>query len=335
MKNSPRVLLVTHRLKEYWASDYGRARVVRIVAPETLKLPPAFRQQTRAMQFALAIYARFIAGSFDLVICVDRHLALAFGMVKQLTALKTPVMAYQFILPDNDDSSRKLLASAWDRMASGGLDTTIVNSSHEVRIYADRLSPKTRLEFVPIAAGPEVFETFRPAASSLTIFSGGSALRDYETLLRAASGNTYRVEIVARQPSDVGTLAGASNVRVRYNLPYLEFLQEMATATIVVIPLRHTERAAGQGTIIYAQAMSKAVIASDVPGVRDYIEHGVTGWLVNPGDADGLRRAIRLLADDEELRRRLESASRHYAVANYSYQAYDRRIGLIIEATIP
>jgi hypothetical protein len=323
-------LLLTHRLKEYWASEYGRARVTKVLTPDVFKSAFSWRWPTRAMQFALALYARPQAGDFDVVICVERHLALAFGLVKRLTGLKTPVIAYQFILPDKDDAERKRLAAQWDRAASSGLTKIVVNSSHEAASYVSRLSPKVSLEFAPIAAGPEVFEMSAPVPTSPTIFSGGIAMRDYATLIRVMEDAQYRVEIVARHPNDLPQLPMPPNSRVRFNLPYLEFLREMSSATAVVIPLRHTERAAGQGTIIYAQAMGKAVIASDVPGLRDYIQHGATGLLVKPESEDDLREAIYLLLTNDELRCKIESASRQYALQNYSYHSYDQHMARII-----
>lgn len=285
------------------------------------------------MQFALALYVCPQASNFDVVICVERHLALAFGLIKQLTGLTTPVIAYQFILPDKGDAGRKLFAATWDRVASGGLARIIVNSSHEASTYTSRVSPKTRLEFVPIAAGPEVFGTVQVPAAQPTIFSGRAAARDYATLLDAVQADPWYTEIVARHPDNLGRASLPTHARVRYNLPYLEFLREMAAATLVVIPLRRTERAAGQGTIIYAQAMGKAVITSDVPGVHDYIQHGATGLLVKPESPHELREAIRQLWADDTLRLRLETTARQYALENYSYQSYDRHMARIIEET--
>ena len=44
--------------------------------------------------------------------------------------------------------------------------------------------------------------------------------------------------------------------------------------------------------VIEAQAMGRPVIASDLGGPVETVEHGVTGWRVPPGDADALAAAI-------------------------------------------
>jgi glycosyltransferase involved in cell wall biosynthesis len=44
--------------------------------------------------------------------------------------------------------------------------------------------------------------------------------------------------------------------------------------------------------VIEAQAMGRPVIAADLGGPVETVEHGTSGWLVPPGDADALAAAI-------------------------------------------
>jgi glycosyltransferase involved in cell wall biosynthesis len=53
-----------------------------------------------------------------------------------------------------------------------------------------------------------------------------------------------------------------------------------------------TEPEAFGRVVIEAQAMARPVIASDLGGPTETVEHGVTGWRVAPGDADVLAAAI-------------------------------------------
>ncbi len=61
-------------------------------------------------------------------------------------------------------------------------------------------------------------------------------------------------------------------------------------------------------TVLEALALGRAVIATDVAGVRDLIEHEESGWVVPPGDPGALERAIEELVDDPERRQRLGRA---------------------------
>jgi phosphatidyl-myo-inositol alpha-mannosyltransferase len=55
------------------------------------------------------------------------------------------------------------------------------------------------------------------------------------------------------------------------------------------------------------------VVASDIPGYRDVVRHGVDGLLSPPGDALELAEALRKLALDSELRGRMALAARERA----------------------
>jgi len=69
------------------------------------------------------------------------------------------------------------------------------------------------------------------------------------------------------------------------------------TAALDVAVLPSYREAQGL-TILEAMALSRPVVASNVGGIPEMIEDGVTGLLVEPHDADGLARAItRLLVD--------------------------------------
>lgn len=59
-------------------------------------------------------------------------------------------------------------------------------------------------------------------------------------------------------------------------------------------------------SIMEAYSLGKPVISSDVGGVSELVEHGISGWLVDPGSVGSLSRALRELVslDPAELERR-------------------------------
>ncbi len=57
--------------------------------------------------------------------------------------------------------------------------------------------------------------------------------------------------------------------------------------------------------LLEAMAAGCPVVASDIPGYREVVRHGVEGLLVPPGDEEGLAAALLQLLADEALRRRL------------------------------
>ena len=72
-----------------------------------------------------------------------------------------------------------------------------------------------------------------------------------------------------------------------------------------------TEPEAFGRVVIEAQAMGRPVIASDLGGPVETVEHGVTGWRVPPGDPRALAAAIEAaLALPADAARRRSAAGR-------------------------
>ena len=71
-------------------------------------------------------------------------------------------------------------------------------------------------------------------------------------------------------------------------------------------------------SIMEAMASGLPVVATRVGSVPELVADGRTGLLVEPGDAEGLARAIGTLADDGAMRRRFAEEARRFAVAELS-----------------
>ena len=64
---------------------------------------------------------------------------------------------------------------------------------------------------------------------------------------------------------------------------------------------------------------ARAVVASDVGGLREVITDGVTGRLVTPDDAPALAEAIEPLLYDRDLRSRLGAAARDWVAEHRTW----------------
>jgi glycosyltransferase involved in cell wall biosynthesis len=67
-------------------------------------------------------------------------------------------------------------------------------------------------------------------------------------------------------------------------------------------------------------------VASDLSGIPELVEDGYSGLLVPPGDAPGLARALRQLAEDPALATRLGRAGRARVEAEFDVQRSARRL---------
>jgi hypothetical protein len=131
-----------------------------------------------------------------------------------------------------------------------------------------------------------------PVSDDGYVFAGGDSLRDYGTLLAAAEGLDVPVRIATNH--DLGSLP--PNVSAG-PVPYEEYVELLAGASAVVVPMRKGRRAAGLLTYLNAMVLRKPTIITDSPAVGEYVEPGRTALVVPPEDPAALRGAIAWVLD--------------------------------------
>ena len=87
-------------------------------------------------------------------------------------------------------------------------------------------------------------------------------------------------------------------------------------------------------TAIEAFACGTPVVASAVGGLKETIDRGRSGLLVEYGDVDGLADAINKLIADEPFRNRLSVAAKEYAEAKFTASSYQAAINSIVFQTL-
>ena len=69
--------------------------------------------------------------------------------------------------------------------------------------------------------------------------------------------------------------------------------------------------------VIEAMAMAKPIVATNIDGVREQLEHGSTGFIVPPGQAATFAKAIAQLIEDKDMATRLGSEARKQAMVKF------------------
>lgn len=145
------------------------------------------------------------------------------------------------------------------------------------------------------------------------LFSGGNSNRDYSQLAEAVDGLDLRVVVACSNQRLLRDIIFPHNVEVVSVEPE-EFRRLMAESGINVVALRKgLIRSAGHQTFLNAMTMGKPVIVTDPRGASDYIEDGVDGMLVPPGNPGALRAAIIRLREDPYLSKRIGQAAQKKA----------------------
>ena len=177
------------------------------------------------------------------------------------------------------------------------------------------------------------------ALSSLVPFKGlhhlvraARMLRDRGVELRlvlAGTGLGDRYEAWLRGlPADLGVAD-----RVVFAGFVADVASLLAASDGLVLPSVETERLELDGvvqqvhgneglprSVLEAMAAGRVVVATDIAGVREQIEHERTGLLVPPGDAVAISEALARVAADAGFRRAAGGAAREVARARFSVE---------------
>ena len=165
------------------------------------------------------------------------------------------------------------------------------------------------------------------------IFSGGLTDRDYATLF--ASLNGLDVRCVLNTPHHLLTgLAIPPHVEVNELMPADSYFSLLARATVVALPLRPVNHAAGLSVVLDTMSAGKPIVCTDTPVVREYVEDGVTGCLVPAGDVAAMRDALQSLLNDPEKRTAMGQAARQRYEGRFTYAAFARRAYAILCDTV-
>jgi glycosyltransferase involved in cell wall biosynthesis len=154
------------------------------------------------------------------------------------------------------------------------------------------------------------------------VFCGGKTRRDFETLIDAVAPLSCPVKIVTTPNPDIarhgshledGPLPPHVEV-VRLDGSAEPFIELMAGARLVVLPIKPDITGVGIGVYIMAMALGKPVVITAGPSTEGLLSEDLA-VVVPPRDVAALRRAIDNTYNDAALRRRLGENGLRYAAA--------------------
>ncbi len=157
-------------------------------------------------------------------------------------------------------------------------------------------------------------------AGRLARIKGLPLLIDAFSQLRESTG--WRLILVGSGPEEarLKSLAASKGLHGRVEfvplVPRRELSHFLARCSVFVLPSWHEGMPV---TLLEAMASSKPVIASNIPGPADMIDHGVSGLLFERGNAEDLARFLAICSTDSDLRRRLGAGARKAVETNYTF----------------
>jgi glycosyltransferase involved in cell wall biosynthesis len=210
-------------------------------------------------------------------------------------------------------------ALAIQRHALRQLDGLWVLSRPQAELVRQWLGPGAPpVSFLPFGVD-ETFYAATPYPERPCIVSiGGDRDRDAQSLFRVLATVVRARPDVRCVVQTSSVLAPPPGVRTLASVPHDQVRQLYAEASAVLIATRPNWHGSGMTVALEAMSSGRPVVASDTPGLADYVRPGATGELVTPGDAAGQAERVLSLLQDRDRAAAMGAAGRRVVETDHT-----------------
>ncbi len=278
-------------------------------------------------------------GRFDLV---HAHYATGYGFMATLAAAR-PLLVSVWGSDVDDFPKRSPMHAGFLRGVLSRADALAATSRALERRVQEIMAQPVPVFITPF--GVDV-QAFVPPAGGvgdperLLIGSSKGLASTYgiDTLLRAFAalperapdGRPLHLRLLGDGPQAGAYRALADGLGLQQRVQFVgaiahdQMPQALQSLDIFVAPSR---RESFGVSVLEASACERPVVASDVGGLPEVVQHGVTGLLVPANDVPALTAALQRLVNDPPLRRAMGAAGRRMVVERF---AWDRCVGTML-----
>ena len=346
------------------AGDPSQPAPVRATRVKGLRrLIPAAAYELAELGYNLVGYRRMMAAvrSFKPDVIYDRYNSYSTAALRAARRARLPLLlevnapvAYERSVYEHLQLKWPRLAQRYEARIFAGADRIFVVSSPLKRHLVETLGVgPEKIAVLPNGADPEVFV---PASGEpirrrhdlagrfvvgfvgiLRPWHGVDLLLEAFAILRADCPSAHLLVVgdgpiqpqLERHARDLGLRTA---VTFTGRLPHAEVVAHVAAMDVCVSP--QATFYASPMKIVEYMAMGKAVIAPAMDNIRDLIEDGLTGILVEPDRADALAAALLELVNDAPRRRALGEDARRAVLERFNWRRNARCIADSAQALI-
>jgi glycogen(starch) synthase len=219
----------------------------------------------------------------------------------------------------------------------------VVANSHALRTLALASVPETAIDVIPNGAALPAFNPRRrQAGSKLRILSVSRliARKGLDTLIMALARSRREdltLDIAGDGPFRSALMKLAASHGVADRVHFRGYMDRTGLASLYaesdIFVLASTAESCSMA-LLEAMAAGLPVIATNVGGTVELVDHGSNGLLVGAQNVDELSLALHTLAGDPAQRERFGAASRRLARERFSWSAVARQYEAIFEESL-
>lgn len=239
----------------------------------------------------------------------------------------------------------RLSLALWERKIAKNMDRLLVGSHYMQEELLRNGFQKEKIHIVPLYADMDPEEPsleWSPEREKRVLFVGrldpDKGVDRFIEALRLVRGDAWQADIVGEGP----LLPYAHNLVKRLQLNervvFHGFVRPAhlgrfyQRCSVVVVPSMMPESFGLVG--IEAMSYSRPVVAFDAGGIRDWLAHGETGFLVTRGDIAGLAGRISQLLNDASLAYHMGTQARQVFAKHYRKEPHIQSLLRIYEEAI-
>ena len=222
---------------------------------------------------------------------------------------------------------------------------TVAVSDSTVEDLVRRGLPRSRIEIIHNGVDLEVLSPLPPEErfpeATLLFLGRLKRYKRVDLLLEAVAalvrrGISCRLLVAGRGDDQPRLEALRKSLNISEHVDFLGFISDAEKRDLLQKGWIHLLTSANEGwgiSNLEAAACGTPTIASDVPGLRDSVVDGQTGFLVPHGDVETLSRRIEDLLGDDEKRKRLGVGARSFA-EGFGWDASARAMEAFLSGTL-
>jgi glycosyltransferase involved in cell wall biosynthesis len=246
----------------------------------------------------LSLKGLFKSGRNDVIITFLDVMGLYLVLISKLFFLKRKIIVINIMFNDNNDAISKIKKIAFRFMLKDSSVFPTITSTELEDIYRSTFKLSNK-KFLLLNDCYGKLENYKYPFKSKDdyVLSGGSNGRDWQTLVKTAKILPHiNFVIVGPQANTLGEDI-PPNIKFFHNIKFEEFQKLLLNCRICTLPL-NTQAPAGLIVLFAAGLMSKPVITTDNITMREYINSGDNGILIEPFDHIELANEIEKLYYD-------------------------------------
>ncbi|MBQ9719932.1 MAG: glycosyltransferase family 4 protein [Oscillospiraceae bacterium] len=306
------------------------------VAVHVINEVTGVKKYTRFFTYFAGPFALFLKRrQYDKIVSWEQFLALVFAFYERLFHVKThpelTVMGFIY-KPKRGLVGRVFAWFVRSTVSSEYVNRLVVYGASEIPYYSSLFNTpeeKFTAEILGQADRRDLLAQPRNPKAGKYYLAAGRSNRDY-AFLRAAWPKTREPLTVV---CDVEKAEDASNIHYEKNCHGDAYLRLLAGAYVSIVPLVSEKFSSGQLVFLHSAMLGKPVIVTRNDAAYDYVDHGVTGFVIDK-TPEALEEALRRL-DDPAVYARMSANARRAFEERFSLYELGRRIGRLADSYDP